>query len=97
MIENLPPRLKLVVVTSRRLLVDEEVVEVSLPGLDGYLGILPGHRNLLLALGKGALVYKRDQDEKKVDIQGGYAKIHPDRVHVFTELRNHETEHADKG
>jgi len=97
MSENLPSRIKLVVVTSRQLLVDEEVIEVSLPALDGYLGILPGHRNLLLALGKGALVYRGDQDEKKVYIQGGYAKVHPDRVHVFTEMSDHESEHTDKG
>jgi F-type H+-transporting ATPase subunit epsilon len=97
MSDNLPSHIKLVVVTSHHLLVDEEVGEVSLPSLDGNLGILPGHRNLLLALGKGTLVYKRGQDENKLDIEGGYAKVHPDRVHVFTELRRHETEPTDKG
>jgi F0F1-type ATP synthase epsilon subunit len=30
------------------------VQEVSLPSLEGYLGILPGHRPLVLALGEGS-------------------------------------------
>lgn len=97
MSDTRPSHLKLVVITARQLLVDEEVSAVSLPALDGYLGILPGHRNLLLALGRGSITYKKDRSENTIDVQGGYAKIHPDRVHVFTKLRDHETGQTDKG
>jgi len=92
MTEGIPPGLKLIVITSRQLAVDEFVDSVSLPSLDGYLGILPGHRHLLLAVGRGFLTYKKGESERKFSVQGGYAKIHPERVHVFTELSEDETQ-----
>lgn len=97
MSDGIPSVLKLIVITSRQLVVDDFVDGVSLPALDGYLGILPGHRHLILAIGKGILTFKKGQNEKEVPIQGGYAKIHPDRVHIFTELSDNATQPADKG
>lgn len=95
--DGLPSGLKLIVITSQQLVVDEYVDSVSLPSLDGYLGILPGHRHLLLAVGQGILTYRKGQAERNVSVQGGYAKIHPERVHVFTELSDNGTQLADKG
>jgi F0F1-type ATP synthase epsilon subunit len=66
--ENKPARLHLHVVTPRRLLVDAEVDEVRIPGLDGQIGVLPGH---------GAA-------EETFEIDGGTAEIVQDRVLVFT-------------
>jgi len=97
MSDTLPSRMNLVVITPHELVVDEEVSEVALPALDGYVGILPGHRNLILALGKGVLSFKKDRGGNEVEIQGGYAKIVADSVHVFTELGGHENKSADKG
>ena len=39
----LPETFTLEVITPERAVVHESVVEVSLPGRGGYLGILPGH------------------------------------------------------
>ena len=41
--ENIPLALKLKVITSHKILADEEVQEVTLPGLNGYLGIFVYH------------------------------------------------------
>lgn len=97
MSQNLPSSLQLKVIAPRKLLVDEEAQEVSLPSLEGYLGILPGHRPLFLALGKGRLSYRTAHREKELSIQGGYAEILPERVLVFTELMEAETEHTVEG
>jgi F-type H+-transporting ATPase subunit epsilon len=94
---GLPSLLKLKVITSQQLLVDEDVGEVSLPGLDGYLGILPGHRELLVALGRGKIIYKKGPGEKTFTVQGGYAKINPESVCVYTELSDNATKHTDQG
>jgi len=93
----LPSALLLKVITPQELLVEAEVQEVVLPGLDGYLGILPGHRPLLTALGKGTLTYRKDRQEKSVSVQGGYAEILPERVLVFTEVSQDETDQSDEG
>ncbi|MFC2165342.1 FoF1 ATP synthase subunit delta/epsilon [Acidobacteriota bacterium] len=97
MSNGLPSELKLKVITSQQLLVDENVAEVSLPGLDGCLGILPGHRELLVALGIGEIVYTKGQGEKTFGVQGGYAKINPGSVSVYTELSDNATHLTDKG
>ncbi|NOR12771.1 MAG: hypothetical protein GQ545_05915 [Candidatus Aminicenantes bacterium] len=85
MSETLPLSLKLRVITSREVLVDEQVKEVSIPSLEGCLGILPGHRSLLVALGKGVIEYRNSQSKKHVTVKGGYARVHPESVLVFTD------------
>jgi F-type H+-transporting ATPase subunit epsilon len=90
MSEALPKSLNLRVITSHEVLVDDEVEEVSIPSLEGYLGILPGHRNLLVALGKGAIEYRKAQSKKHVRVSGGYARIQPESVLVFTDPEKDE-------
>jgi len=94
MTQKLPSSLRLKVIAPRKLLVDEEVQELSLPSLDGYLGILPGHRPLFLALGKGRITYRVAGKEENLSVQGGYAEILPEKVLVFTELSEDETEQS---
>ena len=85
MTNNLPSSIRLKVISSRKLLVDEEVKEVSLPSLDGYLGILPGHRPLFLGLAEGEIAYRLDGREGSLPIQRGYAEVLPDKVLVFVD------------
>jgi F-type H+-transporting ATPase subunit epsilon len=82
--------LHLRVITPERLLVDAEADEVALPGLEGELGILPGHRNLITALGKGRLLYRLSGAEQHFEVKGGYAEIGPESVLVFTTLSGDE-------
>lgn len=97
MSQNLPSSLYLKVITPRKLLVDADVDEVTLPSLEGYIGILPGHRPLFTALGKGALVYRMAKREEKFFVRGGYAEIQPEKVLVFTELSQDEENEPSPG
>lgn len=97
MSQDLPASLKLKVISPTDLLVDEEVLEVSLPSLEGYLGILPGHRPLFVALGQGLLIYKRSNKQGELPVQGGYAEILPDRVFVFIEKAKDEKNRPSEG
>lgn len=92
MSQDIPSSLHLKVITPRKLLVETDVEEVSLPSLDGYLGIFPGHRPLFIALGKGHITYRKSKKEEKYSVHGGYADILPDEVLVFTELSQDESE-----
>ena len=96
MSERIPTSIKLSVITPNQLLVDEEVHEVGLPGLDGNLGILPGHLPLLVTLGNGDITYRISGREKTFHVSGGYAEIRADCVQVFTRLENNGQE-ADEG
>ena len=95
--QDLPVSLKLKVISPAELLVDEEVQEVYLPSLEGYLGIFPGHRSLFVALGQGQLTYKRSDKLSEMQIHGGYAEVLPDRVLVFTEKCKDEKNQPPEG
>lgn len=85
MSDGLPANLLLKVVTPRRLVVETEVEAVFLPTLEGQIGVLPGHRPLFVAIGKGKLIYREGGSEESVAIRGGYAQIQPEKVVVMTE------------
>jgi len=97
MSDDRPAVLHLRVITPRRVLVDAEADEIQLPGLEGELGILPGHQPLLVALGRGVLSYRKGSGGESFPVQGGQAHILPDKVLVFTELNRDEPEPARQG
>jgi len=84
MSESLPSSFRLKVITPRRLLAEADVQEASIPSLEGLIGILPGHRPLMIALGRGTLTYRQGTNEESFEVDGGYAEIMPDQVLVFT-------------
>jgi len=92
MSREVPASLRLRVITSRSLLADTDVDEVTIPSLEGYLGVLPGHRELFTALGSGVLTYRRGDQGESFRVQGGYAEVGPELVVVFTELSEDEEE-----
>ena len=83
----LPDSIQLIVVTPERQLLHETVVEVTIPGLDGELGILPGHAPLITELGIGELNYRPSSGGQQVPlaILAGFAEVLPDRVTVLAE------------
>jgi len=85
-------RLALTVIGPRGLEVEADVLVVSLPSPDGQRGILPGHRPLVLALGRGELTYKDEVREGRLRIRGGYAEIRPEAVLAFVEPSDEEDE-----
>jgi F-type H+-transporting ATPase subunit epsilon len=83
---SLPKELTLEVVTPDRLLVHEVVDEVELPGVEGYLGILPGHTPLLASLKVGQLWYRKGTAKTYLAVSFGFAEVLPDRVTVLATL-----------
>jgi F-type H+-transporting ATPase subunit epsilon len=83
----LPESIQLIVVTPERQLLRESVVEVTVPGLDGQLGILPGHAPLMTELGIGELSYRTSTSSQPVVLAviSGFAEVLPDRVTVLAE------------
>ncbi|HJZ65771.1 MAG TPA: ATP synthase delta/epsilon chain alpha-helix domain-containing protein [Candidatus Acidoferrum sp.] len=67
----MPDSIQLVIVTPERQLLSHRVVEVTLPGADGELGVLPGHAPLITELGIGELRYR---GESTILPQTGAAK-----------------------
>lgn len=81
----LPDAIQLVIVTPTRQLLRAQASEVTLPGANGYLGILPGHAPLMTELGIGELTYKGASASDPMMITRGFAEVLPDRVTVLAE------------
>jgi F-type H+-transporting ATPase subunit epsilon len=82
---SLPTKIKLEIVTPDRLLLSEEVDEVTIPGTEGYLGILPGHLPLLTMIGTGVLSYRKGTQKWALAASGGFAEVLPDRVIIMAD------------
>lgn len=81
----LPSRIHLEIVAPDRQLLSEDVDEVTIPGSEGYLGILPGHLPLLTTVGIGVLSFHRLGKRYFMSIAGGFAEVLPDRVIVMAQ------------
>ncbi len=76
---------QLEIVTPSRLLVKDAAEEAQIPGLSGYLGILPGHAPLLTELGVGAITYKANGATHTLALAWGFAEVLPDKVTILAE------------
>jgi len=78
--------LRLEVVTPEAKTFAEDVDMVTIPGLDGELGILPLHVPLITALQPGELKILRAGQETFLATGGGFAEVLPDRVSILTDM-----------
>ncbi len=74
------------VVTPEKAVVSEAVESVVAPGSDGEFGVLAGHTTFLTSLNSGILRYKTTSGtEKKLQVEGGFAEVLPDKVTILAE------------
>jgi len=77
-------QIHLEVVTPARKVFEAEVDRVEVPGLDGELGILPGHTELVSLLKPaGLLTYHIGNETGEMAISDGFVEVSADRVTVL--------------
>jgi len=82
----MPDKIHLEVVTPERKVFEAEVDRVDVPGLDGELGILPGHTELISQLKPaGLLTYYVNDQKGEMAISDGFVEVSPDRVVVLAD------------
>ena len=84
--------IKLEIVTPERLVFDETVDGVTLPGSEGELGVLPNHAPLVSTLGVGELRIRSGGSEDWFAIVGGFVQVLPDKVVVMAETADLSSE-----
>jgi F-type H+-transporting ATPase subunit epsilon len=77
--------IRLRLVTPSRLLMDEDVDEITAPGARGEIGILPDHISFLTELEIGEMSYKQGTQRFHLALSGGYAEV---LENVMTVLAN---------
>ena len=85
MANGIPSKLRLVVVTRERKIVETDVDEVILPAYNGEIGVLPGHTPLLAVLKVGIMRYREGGKTSSLVLSWGFAEVLPDRVIVMAE------------
>ncbi|MBI4748051.1 MAG: F0F1 ATP synthase subunit epsilon [Acidobacteria bacterium] len=79
-------RLTLEIVTPDRLLLHKEADEITVPGLNGEMGILPGHTPLISQLSVAGLVsYRNGNEQGLAFVSQGFVEVMPDRVTILAE------------
>jgi F-type H+-transporting ATPase subunit epsilon len=82
---TVPNTFQLEIVTPARLLVKDAAEEAQIPGVSGYLGILPGHAPLISELGVGEITYKASGATHTLSVAWGFVEVLPDKVTILAE------------
>lgn len=79
-------KIQLDVVTPERRVLAEPVDMVTVPGLGGELGILPGHTPLISQLQTGVLTYVQEGKSYSLHVSGGFVEVRDDHVSVLADV-----------
>lgn len=72
--------IQLEMVAPERQLISQEVDMVTVPGSEGYFGVLPGHMPVLTTLSAGRVTVGSEPGAEYYAVSGGFVEVIPDRV-----------------
>lgn len=76
--------LQLDIITPEAVVFSEQVEMVTLPGLEGQIGVLPDHVALMTQIVPGEMAVRRDGRDRFMAVGEGLVEITGDRVAVLT-------------
>ena len=78
--------LKLEIVTPEAKTFSEDVEMVTLTGIEGEMGILPGHMPLMTQLAAGEITARKNGENIYLAVGDGFVQITAERVAVLTDM-----------
>lgn len=66
---------RLNIVTAQRTVFDEDITALTLPGEQGYFGLLAHHAPIVAVLGPGKMTVRRGNREDDATISGGFLEM----------------------
>ncbi|MEY4167706.1 MAG: F0F1 ATP synthase subunit epsilon [Blastocatellia bacterium] len=79
-------KLNLEVLTPERKVISVQVEEITVPGIDGELGVLPNHTPMISQLQTGVLTYRQGGEKRSLHVSGGFVEVLPDQVSVLSDV-----------
>ena len=73
------------VISPERIAVETKASSVQFTGVDGLIGVLPGHAHMVAALAPGMLIYKQGGTAHTRFISGGFAEVLDNTVSIVSE------------
>ena len=86
LLSNMAKTLKLEIVTPEATVYSEDVDMVTLPGVEGQMGIFPQHIRLMTQLAPGEIVVRKDDHEDLLAVGEGLVEITSDRIAIVTDM-----------
>ena len=82
--------MKLELITLNGPKIDSDVYEVTLPTVDGEIGVFPGHERLVTLADNGILSIRRKKGDRDEDMEhfatyGGVVEIAPDHIRILVD------------
>ena len=78
--------LKLEIVTPQATVFSEDVEMVTLPGVEGQMGILPQHVRLMTQLVPGEMIVRKSGQDRFLAVGEGLIEVTGDRVSIVTDM-----------
>ena len=78
--------LRLEIITPVATVFSEDVEMVTLPGVEGEMGILPQHVPLMTQMVPGEMVVRKDGQDRFLAVGEGFVEITGDHVAILTDL-----------
>jgi F-type H+-transporting ATPase subunit epsilon len=78
--------LKLRIVTPESTFYSEAVEMVTLPGVDGEMGLLPHHIRMMTQMVPGELVVRKDGRDSFMAVGEGLVEVSSERVDILTDM-----------
>lgn len=79
-------KIRLVVLTPQKTLLEAYVDKVTLPASKGQFMVLYNHAPVITSLEDGKLIYETDQKQEVIEILGGFAEVDENVVTVCAEV-----------
>ena len=83
---NVNDTLRLEIITPVATVYSEDVEMVTLPGVEGEIGILPQHVPLMTQMVPGEMVLRQNGQDRFLAVGGGLIEITGDHVSILTDL-----------
>ena len=78
--------LKLEIVTPAAVTYSEDVYMVTLPAVDGQIGVFPHHIPLMTRIEPGEIIVRRSDSEEFIAVGAGLVEITGDHVSIVTDM-----------
>jgi len=85
-IEEMAATIKLEIATPEAMVYSDEVEMVTIPGVEGQMGLLPQHTRLMTYLVPGEMIVRKDGRDQFMAVGEGLVEVTNDRVLIATNM-----------
>jgi F-type H+-transporting ATPase subunit epsilon len=82
----MPDTLRLEIVTPEATVFSEDVHMVTLPAIEGQMGVYPHHLRLITQIEPGEIIVNKDGEDRYLAVGEGLVEISGDRVAIVTDM-----------